>query len=103
MHDDLVRHGFTAARPNQPWLTDITEHPTAEGELYPCTVKDACSKRIVGYSIDARMTSPLAVNTLRNTVVQRGAPAPTVVCSVRGSQVDAVRATVPSSSARVRS
>jgi transposase InsO family protein len=28
VHDDLVERQFTAARPNQLWLTDITEHPT---------------------------------------------------------------------------
>ena len=54
------------------WLTDITEHPTAEGKLYLCAIKDACSNRIVGYSIDARMTSELAVDALRNAVALRG-------------------------------
>jgi transposase InsO family protein len=85
VHDDLVRRGFTAAAPNELWLTDITEHPTAEGKLYLCAVKDACSKRIVGYSIDARMTSDLAVAALRNALALRG-PVDTVVHSDRGSQ-----------------
>ncbi len=85
VHDDLVRREFTAAEPNQLWLTDITEHPTAEGKLYLCAVKDACSKRIVGYSIDSRMTSELAVNALRNAVALRG-PAPAIMHSDRGSQ-----------------
>ncbi|MFI0895005.1 hypothetical protein [Streptomyces sp. NPDC020983] len=31
MDDDLVRHDFTADRPNQLWLTDIIEHATGEG------------------------------------------------------------------------
>jgi putative transposase len=86
VHDDLVRREFTAQRPDQLWLTDITEHPTGEGKLYLCAVKDACSKRIVGYSIDARMTSALAVNALRNAVILRGCSAVTVVHSDRGSQ-----------------
>jgi putative transposase len=34
VHDDLVGRDFTATAPNQLWLTDITEHPTAEGKLY---------------------------------------------------------------------
>ncbi len=46
---------FTATAPNQMWLTDITEHPTGEGKLYLCAVKDVYSNRIVGYSIDSRM------------------------------------------------
>ncbi len=40
-------------RLNELWLTDATEHPTSEGKLYLCAVKDACSTRIVGYSIGA--------------------------------------------------
>ena len=85
VHDDLVNRAFTAERPNLLWLTDITEHSTAEGKLYLCAVKDACTNRIVGYSIGARMTSELAVNALRNAVVLR-APAGTIVHSDRGSQ-----------------
>ena len=85
VHDDLVQREFSAEQPNQLWLTDITEHPTAEGKLYLCAVKDACSKRIVGYSIDERMTSELAVNALYHAVALRG-PAEVIVHSDRGSQ-----------------
>ena len=63
-HDDLVRRDFTAAGPNQLWLTDITEHPTGEGKLYLCAIKDVWSNRIVGYSIADRMKSSLAVAAL---------------------------------------
>ena len=85
VHDDLVQRHFGAERPNLLWLTDITEHPTAEGKLYLCAVKDACSNRIVGYSIDARRTSELAVTALRNAVALRG-PVGARVHSDRGSQ-----------------
>lgn len=85
VHDDLVRREFTARAPNLLWLTDITEHPTTEGKLYLCAIKDACSKRIVGYSIADRMTSELAVNALRNAVALRGSVHATVH-SDRGSQ-----------------
>ena len=85
VHDDLVEREFTADEPNQLWLTDITEHPTAEGKLYLCAVKDACTNRIVGYSMDSRMPAALAVTALRNAVALRG-PAGTIVHSDRGSQ-----------------
>ena len=71
-HDDLVRRDFTAPGPNQVWLTDISEHATTEGKLYICAVKDVWSNRIVGYSIDARMTSQLAVDALESAVARRG-------------------------------
>jgi transposase InsO family protein len=32
-HDDHVQRHFTASRPNEVWLTDITEHRTNEGKL----------------------------------------------------------------------
>jgi putative transposase len=85
VHDDLVRKVFTADVPNRLWLTDITEHPTAEGKLYLCAIKDVYSGRIVGYSIDHRMKASLAVSALRNAVRLRN-PAGTVVHSDRGSQ-----------------
>jgi putative transposase len=85
VHDDLVRRRFTAARPDRLWLTDITEHPTGEGKLYLCAIKDVYSGRIVGYSIDARMKASLAVAALRNAIALRG-PDGTVVHSDRGSQ-----------------
>jgi putative transposase len=85
VHDDLVERDFTATALNQLWFTDISEHPTGEGKLYICAVKDACSTRIVGYSIDGRMTSALAVTALRNAIALRG-PVNTVVHSDRGSQ-----------------
>ncbi len=86
VHDDLVRRDFTTDGPNRLWLTDITEHATGEGKLYLCAVKDVFSKRIVGYSIDARMKSRLAVAALNNAVARRENVAGCVLHSDRGSQ-----------------
>jgi putative transposase len=90
VHDDQVNRVFTAAAPNQLWLTDITEHRTDEGKLYLCAIKDVHSNRIVGYSIDSRMKSRLAVTALDNAVGRRHADgadvAGCIVHSDRGSQ-----------------
>ena len=85
VHDDLVNRDFTARVANWLWLTDITEHPTCEGKLYLCAVKDVFSGRIVGYSIDDRMQAELAVSALTNAIALRS-PKGTVVHSDRGSQ-----------------
>jgi hypothetical protein len=85
VHDDLVDRDFTAPAANRVWLTDITEHPTAEGKLYLCAIKDVWSTRIVGYSMSSRMTAALAVSALSNAVALRD-PAGTTVHSDRGSQ-----------------
>jgi putative transposase len=95
VHDDFctvtdekgrLRHVFTADRPNQLWLTDISEHKTGEGKIYLCAVKDVFSNRIVGYSIDSRMKSRLAVDAIENAVRMRGQVAGCIVHSDRGSQ-----------------
>ncbi len=86
VHDDLVEGDFTADRPNQLWLADITEHPTGEGKLYLCAVKDVFSGRIVGYSIDSRMKSRLAVAALDNAAARRGDVAGCILHTDRGSQ-----------------
>jgi transposase InsO family protein len=63
-HEDLVRREFRADAPNKVWLSDITEHPTRQGKLYLCAIKDVWSNRIVDYSISARMESSIAVAAL---------------------------------------
>ncbi|CAM3411161.1 DDE-type integrase/transposase/recombinase [Dermacoccus barathri] len=81
VHDDLcavvdkhgvIRHEFKADGPNELWIGDITEHRTGEGKLYVCAFKDVYSNRIVGYSIDSRMKSRLAVAALNTAVARRG-------------------------------
>ncbi len=95
VHDDLctvtdeqgrTRHEFRAEGLNQLWLTDITEHKSAEGKVYMCCVKDVFSNRIVGYSIGSRMKARLAVTALENAVAMRGDVSGCVVHSDRGSQ-----------------
>ncbi len=85
VHDDLLERDFTAETVDSKWLTDITEHPTGEGKLYLCAIKDCASNKIVGYSLDARTTSELAVAALRNAIALRS-PECTIVHSDRGSQ-----------------
>jgi transposase InsO family protein len=86
VHDDLVERDFSAARTDELWLTDITEHRTGEGKLYCCAIKDVCSNRIVGYSMSERMTADLAVSALRNAIALRHPVGTTLVHSDRGSQ-----------------
>jgi putative transposase len=51
--EDLVQRRFARPGPDQLWVTDITEHPTREGKLDCAVVLDACSRRVIGWSIDA--------------------------------------------------
>jgi len=91
-HGDDPEFGYrfladeAADAPNTLWLADITEHHTGEGKLYLCAIKDVFSNRIVGYSIDSRMKSRIAVNALNNAVARRGDVAGCVLHTDRGSQ-----------------
>jgi putative transposase len=86
-HDDLVCRDFTAAAPNELWLSDITEHWTAEGKLYCCAIKDVFSNRIVGWAIDERMKARLVVAAIEMAVARRGGNvAGCILHSDRGSQ-----------------
>ncbi|HEY3549326.1 MAG TPA: hypothetical protein VGK17_24915 [Propionicimonas sp.] len=45
--------GGSSPRPHRTprWVTDLTEHPTSEGKVYCCAIKDMHSNRIVGYTL----------------------------------------------------
>ncbi len=88
-HEDRVQRNFSAETLNELWLTDITEHHTSEGKLYLCAIKDVCSGRIVGYSMDERMKARLAVDDALACALARRGPGEVTGCIVhsdRGSQ-----------------
>ena len=86
VHDDHVNRHFHTETLDAIWLTDISEHPTSEGKLYICAVKDVCSRKIVGYAIGPRMTSQLADAALRTAIARRNPTGTVVVHSDRGGQ-----------------
>jgi putative transposase len=81
---DLVQRQFARTGPNRLWVTDITEHPTREGKLYCAVVLDACSRRVVGWSIDATPTAALVTNALGMAIQSRKPAAGTLIHSDQG-------------------
>lgn len=78
---------FVRDRPNQLWVTDITEHPTREGRVYCAVVLDAFSRRVVGWSINHNPTAGLTTNALGMAIEQReSARVVTVIHSDHGVQ-----------------
>lgn len=84
--DDLVHRKFHRLSPNELWVTDITEHPTREGNVYCCAVMDTFSRRIVGWSIDTAQDSNLVVNALDMAIKNRNPPAGGIVHADHGVQ-----------------
>ena len=64
----------------------MTEHGTLEGKLHVCAIKDVSSNRIVGYPINSRIKSRVAVNALNNAAVRRADVAGCIVHTDRESQ-----------------
>lgn len=68
---DLVDRDFSATRPNQLWVADITYVPTFEGHLYLAVVLDAWSRKIVGWSMQDHLFTDLVVEAFDMAVAQR--------------------------------
>jgi putative transposase len=80
---------FTAARPNQKWAGDITYIGTGEGWLYVAILMDLYSRRIIGWAMDADLTTALTRAALEMALQQRGIPRGLLHHSDRGWQYTA--------------
>lgn len=83
---NLLDRDFTASAPNQKWVADFTYVWTAEGWLYVAAVMDLYSRRIVGWSMKANMTSQLVTDALMMALHRRGRPRKVLHHSDQGSQ-----------------
>ena len=77
---------FTADRPDQIWLTDITYVPTAQGWLYLAVVLDLYSRRIVGWAMSDSLHRQLVIDALQMAITIRQPPPGLLHHSDRGSQ-----------------
>ena len=83
---NLLKRDFTADRPDQKWLADITYIATLEGWLYLAAILDLHTRRIVGWAMSDRMTSALTVAALEMALLQRQPDAGLIHHSDQGSQ-----------------
>ena len=84
--DNVLDRQFRADAPNQKWVADFTYIWTAEGWLYVAVVLDLYSRRAVGWSMQASMTSQLVADALMMAVWRRGKPLALLHHSDQGSQ-----------------
>ena len=83
---DLVRRRFAAAAPDLLWTADITYVPTDEGFLHLAFVLDACSRKVVGWSMAAHLRAELVVDALE-MAIRRRKPGPGLIHHTdRGAQ-----------------
>jgi putative transposase len=87
---DLVDRRFLAASPDRLWLADITYVPTREGFLYLAFILDACTRRLVGWSMANHLRAELVSDALEMALWRRGSPSGVIHHSDQGSQYTAL-------------
>lgn len=91
---DLVDRDFTATRPNQLWVADLTYVATWSGFVYVAFIIDAFSRFIVGWQISTSLRTDLALDALEMAIWRRKADLEGLVHhSDRGSQYLSIRYT----------
>jgi putative transposase len=87
---DLVDRRFLAAAPDRLWLADITYIPSREGFLYLAFILDACSRKVVGWSMASHLRAELVTDALEMALCRRSSPSGVIHHSDRGSQYTAL-------------
>jgi transposase InsO family protein len=91
---DLVERDFSAQRPNQLWVADLTYVATWSGFVYVALVIDAFSRFLVGWQASRSLRTDLALDALEMAIWRRQAQLDGLVHhSDRGSQYLAIRYT----------
>ena len=84
--ENILNRDFTADRPGQKMVSDITYIPTDEGWLYLAGVMDLCGDKIVGMAMDGRMTKELVISALKDAIYHTKITKGCILHSDRGSQ-----------------
>lgn len=84
---DRVQRQWDTGQLNAVWITDITYLPTWEGFLYLCAIRDGCSRRVLGWSMENRQTTDLVERAVRMAhILREDLPDNVVLHADRGSQ-----------------
>ncbi len=86
MTPNILQRQFNPQAPNESWVTDITYIRTHEGWLYLAVVLDLFSRRVIGWSMQSRITKELALDALLMAVWRRKPEGKVIVHSDQGSQ-----------------
>jgi transposase InsO family protein len=84
--DNLIQRDFSADKPCQKCITDITEIKGRDGKLYVSGIFDCFDTAVLGLSIDTNMKTPLCVKTLANACLHHPELRNAIIHSDRGSQ-----------------
>jgi transposase InsO family protein len=83
---NILGQNFNSKEINKVWASDITYIWTKEGWIYLACILDLCSRMIVGWFMDRRMSSSLVISALKQAINKRGENPGIIFHSDRGSQ-----------------
>ena len=83
---DRLGRDFSATRPDQKWVADITYIPTHQGWLFLAAVTDCYSRRIVGWSMRDTLEAELVADAIAMSVARRQPPPGVIHHSDQGAQ-----------------
>ncbi|EBB4036001.1 IS3 family transposase [Salmonella enterica] len=83
---DRLQRQFNPDAPDERWVTDITYIRTHEGWLYLAVVVDLFSRKVIGWSMQSRMTKEIVLNALLMALWRRNPQKAVLVHSDQGSQ-----------------
>jgi putative transposase len=83
---NILEQNFSAEKPNQRWVADITYISTHQGWLYLAVVMDLYSRRIVGWSMSRWMSRRIVIDALRMAIDARQPAGSLIHHSDRGGQ-----------------
>ena len=75
---DLVERNFASEEPDQLWVADITYVRSKEGFVYLAFILDACSRKVVGWSMATHLRTGIVVDALQMAIARRK-PSPGLV------------------------
>lgn len=90
---DLVKRNFTASRPNELWVADLTFVATWRGFVFVAFIIDVFARMIVGWRVSNSLGTDLALEALEQALWARQLTDPLVHHSDRGVQYVSIRYT----------
>ena len=83
---NVLARDFTASRPNERWVTDITYVWTDEGWCYLAVILDLFSRAVVGWALEVTLSTRLPLVALDMAIRRRRPPSGLLHHSDRGCQ-----------------
>jgi len=84
--ENMLNRDFVAQRPNQKWVTDVTQYRIGDERIYLSAIKDLCTREIVAYHISSRNDNALVLETFKKAFKTQKDVTGVIVHSDQGHQ-----------------